>query len=387
MSERRSVPQGSAAAADVPAGDALAPTESRDAAPGMIVHRREPLNAEPPGDRLRAALITPQDAFYVRAHGPIPTLARDGYRLKIGGAVAKPMDLTLDELQSRFRRRTVTAVMQCAGNRRSDMSAFKPVDGDPWRVAAIGNAEWEGIGLDDVLREAGVQENAGLHVAFEAHDDVEEEGRRFSYAVSIPLAKAMASETILAFSMNGETLTPAHGFPVRVVTPGFAGARSPKWLVSVTVQDRPSQSPIQQKMYKLFPREADKPTADWSRGTIINEMPLNSAICEPAPHAALQAGVTAVRGYAIATARRIARVEVSADGGRNWQQAELEQDLDAPWGWTFWSAGISLERGHRELVVRAWNSLGETQPNTIADVWNFPGYLCTAWHRVAITVS
>ncbi len=124
-----------------------------------------------------------------------------------------------------------------------------------------------------------------------------------------------------------------------------------------------------------------------AEATTINEMPLNSAICEPAPHAALQAGVNLVRGYAIATARSIARVEVSIDGGQSWQQAELEQHPEAPWSWTFWSAEINLGRGNHDLVVRAWDGSGEMQPDTIADVWNFPGYLCDAWHLVPVSVS
>lgn len=198
------------------------------AAPGLIVHRPEPLNAEPPLAKLRAAFITQQGDFYIRSHGTIPQLSKEGYKLRVGGMGMTSTELSLDELQSRFPRRTVTAVLQCAGNRRADMLAVKPVPGDPWGPGAISNAEWAGVPLGDVLRSAGVKDGRGLHVAFDSHDEITEEGEHFRFGVSIPLAKALAPETLLAFTMNGEPLTAEHGFPVRVVTPGYAGVRSPK---------------------------------------------------------------------------------------------------------------------------------------------------------------
>nr|NKR04752.1 molybdopterin-dependent oxidoreductase [Escherichia coli] len=122
--------------------------------------------------------------------------------------------------------------------------------------------------LGDVLREAGIDAGADLHVAFESHDTVE----GHPYGASIPLAKALAPETLLAYAMNGEPLLPEHGFPMRVVVPGFAGVRSPKWLNRVTVQDRPSDNPIQAGDYKLFPPDVTAETADPGAGHTINTM-------------------------------------------------------------------------------------------------------------------
>ena len=295
----------------------------------MIVHSQVPFNAEPPLARLRAAAITAQVDFYVRCHGAIPHLPEEAHRLRVTGRVATPLDLSLAELRQRFPARSVTAVMQCAGNRRADLQVVRPTSGDPWAPGAIGNATWSGVALADVLRAAGADPGAALHVAFEACDEVEtpSEGR-FSYGASIPMAKALAPEVLLATGMNGEPLTPEHGFPLRAVVPGYAGVRSPKWLTGITVQDRPSDNPMQARDYKLLPPDVTAETVDWAQGITIDEMPLNAAICDPAPHATLPAGPLTLRGYAIATARAVTRVDVSADGGRTWRQAHTAARCD-----------------------------------------------------------
>jgi sulfite oxidase len=264
----------------------------------------------------------------------------------------------------------------------------RPTSGDPWAGGAIGNAVWTGVALADVLRAAGAETGAGLHVAFEACDAVKMPGEEpFTYGVSIPMAKALSPEVLLAHAMNGEPLTPAHGFPLRVVVPGYAGVRSPKWLSAITVQDRPSDNHMQRRDYKLFPPDVRAETADWDQGMAINEMPVTAAICEPASGALLTPGSVTLRGYAVASARDVVRVDVSADGGRTWRQAGLEHDVAAPWSWTLWSATVELPRGEHELVVRAWDSAGQTQPALPDDTWNFKGYLSTAWHRVRVSAG
>ncbi|TLU71208.1 molybdopterin oxidoreductase [Lichenicoccus roseus] len=354
----------------------------------MIIHTKEPFNAEPSLARLRASSITAQPDFYVRSHGKIPQLDEKTHRLHVAGEVRTPLDLSITELRDRFTLSTVTAVMQCAGNRRLDMQAVKPTSGDPWAPGAIGNAEWTGVSLADVLQAAGASAEPGLHVAFEACDEIEmpDEGR-FNYGVSIPIGKAMSPEVLLAFEMNGEALAREHGYPLRVVVPGFAGVRSPKWLTAIIVQDRPSDNHMQQRDYKLVPAEMTANTVNWDQGITIYDMPLNSAICEPAARAEMKAGLATLRGYAIATAREVVRVDVSIDGGRNWRQAELEHDAEAPWSWSFWTATVDLPKGEHELAVRAWDSAGQTQPAQPDDTWNFKGYLSAAWHRVHVSAT
>ncbi len=355
--------------------------------PCLIAHSQQPYNAEPPTHQLRASFVTPQHGFYVRSHGDIPMLDPAAHRLNVGGRVDAALNLSLDELRSGFPSRTVMATMQCAGNRRADMQRVRPTLGDPWAPGAVGNAEWTGASLADVLRAAGADEDAALHVAFDCADECSVEGKTFRYGASIPITKALSPEVLLAYAMNGEALKAEHGAPLRVVVPGYAGVRSPKWLHTVTVQDTPSANPIQADDYKLFPPHVTKETADPTKGITINGLPLNSAICEPAPHARLPPGPTILRGYAIATDRNVVRVDVSLDGGRTWSQAELEDHRGSPWSWTLWRATLDLPRGEHELAVRAWDDAGQTQPALPDDTWNFKGYLSAAWHRVPVLVE
>jgi sulfite oxidase len=353
--------------------------------PGFIVHSEHPFNAEPPLHRLCAGLITDQSDFYVRSHGDIPHLDEASHRLRVDGLVGRPLDLSMQALRDGFAHRSVTAALQCAGNRRAEMHRVRRVSGDPWAPGAIGNARWTGVALADVLRRAGARDGPSLHVAFSCRDEIDmpTEGR-FRYGVSIPMEKAMSSEVLLAFAMNGAPLAPEHGFPLRLMVPGYAGVRSAKWLASVTVQDRPSGNHMQQRDYKLFPSDVSAETVDWTNGITINDMKLTSSICEPAAEAELPAGRVTVKGYAVVSARAIVRVEVSCDGGRTWFGTELEHDPDAPWGWTLWQAVLDLPAGRHELAVRAWDSGGQTQPARMDEVWNFKGYLGTAWHRIRV---
>ncbi len=158
----------------------------------LIVHSAKPLNAEPPLERLRSAFVTKVDDFYVRNHGDVPEIDPVGHTVSVSGLVGTPLELTIAELKARFEAKTVTAVMQCAGNRRFDMQQVEKTSGDPWAPGAIGNAEWTGVPLAAVLRAAGAGTQASFHVAFEAVDIAENENARDTpYGVSIPMAKAL----------------------------------------------------------------------------------------------------------------------------------------------------------------------------------------------------
>ena len=353
--------------------------------PDLIVHGTKPFNAEPPLSRLRAAFVTDVADFYVRSHGDVPDLDRDLHKVRVVGQVAAPLALSLADLQARFATKRVAAVLQCAGNRRADLQAVERTSGDAWAPGAIGHAEWTGVALADVLHAAGAAVGAGLHVAFEGADIAENEGAPDApFGVSIPLEKALTGDVLLAWAMNGAPLSREHGAPLRVVVPGYAGVRSTKWIREIRVQDHPSTAFQQAQDYLLFPPDMRAETQDPSRGTAIAEMPLNAAICEPAAGATLPKGRTVVRGYAIATDRAVARVDVSADGGREWRQATIEPRGTGRWSWTFWNTVLDITEGEHDLVVRAWDAAGQTQPARPEDVWNFKGYLSAAWHRVRV---
>ena len=234
----------------------------------------------------------------------------------------------------------------------SEMGAVAPVAGVPWTPGAIGNASWTGVSLAAVLRACGAEHHPSLHVAFACADTCELEGKRFNYGASIPIEKAMTQAVLLAWAMNGETLTPENGYPLRVVVPGYAGVRSPKWLTAFTVQDAPSDSPIQADDTSCSPGldEADRRSRAWPDH---QRHARQFRYLHAQAHAMLPSGPAAVSGYAVATMRPIVRVDVSADDGRRWCQAELQTDSSSPRAWTLWHTEIDLRQGDHVLAVRA----------------------------------
>lgn len=352
----------------------------------IIVRSPDPYNAEPEPGALIERFLTPQALFYVRSHGPVPKLPAD-HRIEVGGMDVKARSISVDELKSAFPTRTVTAVLQCAGNRRTDLQQVGKTNGDPWDVGAIGNAEWTGVRLADVLDAAGAPQDDDLFVAFTGADEVAVEGEEAAFGVSIAMAKARAPDVLIAWAMNGEPLAPEHGAPLRMVVPGYAGVRSAKWLTRIEVRDTPSDAPIQAHDYKLFPADVTSETVDWSQGLTIEAMPLNTAICSPGSGDSIPAGEVHIEGYAIAYDRGISRVEVSLNGGRDWQQATFADDPEARWGWRRWSLDATLAKGRQHLVVRAFDETGQGQPERPDTMWNFAGYLCTAWHHVHVLVE
>jgi sulfite oxidase len=352
-----------------------------------IVHSDQPLNAEPSLAKLAEAFITDQRDLYVRTHGEVQLLDKDAYRLRVTGNVQEELEFSLAELQERFAEHMVTCSLQCAGNRRADLQTVAKTAGDPWQGGAIGNVRWTGVALRDVLGAAGVAADAGLQVAFYSPDEIEVEGERGRFGVSIPLAKALSDHVLLAYEMNGEPLSPEHGFPMRAVVPGYAGVRSAKWLTEICVRAEPADSPIQRKDYKLFPAWISREDVDWTVGISIDAMPLNACICQPVAGAELVSGPVTIKGWATASERRVKRVDVSTDGGRHWVLAELEQADDQPHAWTLWRLNTALEKGEHELVVRAWDEAMQTQPDAPDDTWNFAGYLASHRHRVRVSVT
>ncbi len=352
----------------------------------MIIHSQDPLNAEPPLDQLCARFLTPGEWFYVRNHGKIPTIDPAAYRLVVNGLVERPLELPLGRLLNDFPKRTVMATLECAGNRRQELMDVARIPGEvPWQAGAVGNAFWSGVPLKEILNAAGVQLGA-RYVAFRGADEVLRHGENVGFGGSIELDKAQRDEVLLAYEMNGAPLKPEHGFPLRVVTPGYIGARSVKWLAQLTVQPAPSQNYFQAQAYQLFPPQINASSADWSAGLQLSELAVNCVICTPQAGQTVPRVVT-VQGYALTGgARRVARVDVSGDGGATWTTARLVQGSQ-PFTWTLWEASLPLEPGERELVARAFDSAANTQPEDPRHIWNFKGYMNNAWHRVGVRVE
>jgi sulfite oxidase len=236
-----------------------------------------------------------------------------------------------------------------------------------------------------VLQAAGLESGAA-HVAFTGLDQCTEEGEVTPFGGSIPLTKALGPEVLLADQMNGEPLPPAHGYPLRVIVPGYIGARSVKWLSAITVQSQPSTNYFQARTYRLYPSRIRSETAP-EHGFSLGETPVNSAVCEPSEGALVDGPRVLVRGYALTGGtREIERVEVSLDQGATFVTARLA-DGQQVGAWRLWEIELALEPGVHELAVRAWDSAAGTQPEGPEAIWNLKGYLNNSWHRIRFTVT
>ena len=348
----------------------------------LIARQTVPFNGEPPLNKLVENWITPVDSFFVRSHGNVPEIAAKDLKLTIDGMVDKPLTFTVAELMERFPKAKTTATLTCAGNRRSEFAAIKKVGGVQWDAGAIGNAEWQGIRLADVLKFVGVKPEA-KHVWFEGRDDVVEKEITFPFGGSIPIEKALVTtatgSSLLATEMNGKPLTPSHGFPLRTIVPGFIGARSVKWLHKITVADRPSPNHFVADVYKLVPEDNAELIAKTSP---IYEFILNSVICVPAREASVNGSQINVKGFALTngtTGRSVQKIEVSTDGGQSWKPAKVTSPV-SDYCWVLWSAEIPLTETTASLHVRATDTSGETQPEK--NPWNYKGYQFNGWHKV-----
>ena len=345
------------------------------------MHEEEPFNAETGLAALAEHPLTATDAFYVRAHGAVPEIDAAAWRLHVQGLVERELSLSLATLREAFREREATATLQCAGNRRAGLMAIRDIPGEaPWGPGATGTATWTGIALADVLALAGPLREAA-HVGFDGADLCFEAKPAQRFGGSIPLDKAWRPEVLLAWGMNGKPLPAVHGAPLRVVVPGYIGARSVKWLERIEVRSEPWHGYFQHVVYRLLPEDG---TPGPGAGMPLGLVALNADVLSPANGETVPAGPVVVRGYAFAGGERhVARVDVSHDGGASWSQTELLEDL-GPWAWRHWRITVDLAPGEHEILVRAWDSSAATQPEDEAALWNPKGYVNNARPRVRI---
>lgn len=372
---------------------ALAESEDAFVIPGkdgLTVLNDRPINAETPTHLLDDE-ITPNSRHFVRNNGIVPERAetRDvsDWRLTVDGEVETPLTLTLGDLKSRFKTVSYALQLECGGNGRA---AFNPpARGNQWTVGAIGNARWTGVRLRDVLKAAGIRDSA----VYTGHysEDLHLSGNPDKDAISRggPTDKMMERHTLLAFEMNGEALPAQHGFPVRIVAPGWPGSVSQKWLRRIWVRDQVHDGA---KMTGTSYRVPAYPVSPGQRVPkddfrIIEAMPVKSLITFPKSGLELAAGTRSVevRGHAWAGENRVAQLDVSRDFGATWQQAKLSAPPNR-YSWQRWRAAVDLPGpGYYEIWARATDDEGASQPFAID--WNPKGYLNNSLHRIAVTVA
>ncbi len=346
---------------------------------GMIVRSFRFVDLETPVEYFNTWL-TPVPHFFVRNHMHEPSeLSSDNWRLTVGGEVEKPLTLTLAEL-AKLETHSVVNTLECAGNGRS---LHRPqVPGIQWGKGAVGTARFSGPRLRDVLQRAGVKAS-GKHVMFRGLDEVP--GKVPPFIRSIPIEKALDSDTLVATQMNGTPLTKHHGVPARALVPGWIGAASCKWLTEIKVLESEFVGNFMNPGYR-FPNQPVKPgDAVKPEDThVVAGLNVKSVISGPLDGASVKAGRVAVHGAAWAGEADIVKVEVSIDGGASWTPATLGHD-HARYAWRLWSYEWKAKGGDYTILSRATDSQGRIQPSTPA--WNPSGYLYNAVDQVKIHVA
>lgn len=380
----------------------------------LRIHSDTPMNAETPIKWLNEQYLTPNALFYIRHHHPVPTLTEGQLHefclkldMKEYNADAKPLSLSLDELRS-MPSTSVTATLQCSGNRRSGYNEYQRTSGTSWGQGAISTATFKGVRLSDLLERAGfgnpieAEKNGIKHIVFESLDGM---------MASIGIEKACNpfGDVIVAYEMNGEPLPRDHGFPLRVIVPGYAAVRNVKWVTNISVSREEAQGPWQRGLnYKtLPPGVTDASKINLDQMPSMTEVSLFSGITSLGPLRIpkdVKEGDTVhckVKGWSWAGGgRNIVRVDVTGDGGETWETAELlegsEQPFGRAWAWTFWECKDvpaivvkDKESGKlkAQIASKAVDLAFNVQPESCKHTWNVRGLGNNSWYQVDIPLD
>jgi DMSO/TMAO reductase YedYZ molybdopterin-dependent catalytic subunit len=323
--------------------------------------------------------VTPVGLHYLLIHYDIPSVDAETWRLEVGGEVEHDLSLSLADIRARPAV-TLHVTMECAGNGRAQLSP-RPIS-QPWLVEAVGSAEWKGTSLRGVLEEAKVGEKA-VEVLFTGLDSGVEGGIEQSYERSLALADAMSDDVLLAYEINSQPLPPQHGYPLRLVVPGWYGMTNVKWLERITCLREPFRGYQQKNAYRLLEHDGDD-------GIPVTRMLPRSLLIPPGipdfmtRERYLDAEPCAIRGRAWSGLDKIARVDVSVDGGSTWENAELGTQA-SQWAWCSWRYDWRRPKpGRYVLCSRATDEAGNRQPIDVR--WNLKGYANNAVQRVPVTV-
>jgi len=321
--------------------------------------------------------VTPVGLHYLLTHYDVPVVDPGSWRLAVHGE--RELELSLDELRTRPATE-LTVTMECAGNGRARFDP-RPVS-QPWLNEAIGTARWRGTALRRLLEEAGVPD-ATVEVLLTGLDRGVEGGEEQAFQRSLPLDEALRDEVLLAYEMNGAPLLPQHGFPLRVIVPGWYGMTNVKWLGRIEFLETPFAGYQNSQGYRLRQTEDDE-------GVPLDRMRPRSLMVPPgipeflSRDRFLEVGEVLLEGRAWSGHAPIASVEVSADGGSTWALAELEPDGER-WAWRGWTYRWQAEHGDHLLCSRARDEVGNEQPLEMP--WNVGGYANNAVQTVRVTVS
>ena len=324
--------------------------------------------------------VTPIGLHYLLTHYDIPEVDAAGWRLAVDGLVERPLTLSLDELRARPAVEHVVT-MECAGNGRAHVTPH--VVSQPWLLEAVGTARWRGTSLVGLLEEAGIRKGA-VEVLFTGLDRGVEGEEEQAYARSLSLDEALLSEAILAYEVNGAPLPPQHGFPLRLVVPGWYGMTSVKWLARISLLDAPFDGYQMRHSYRVRLDE-DEP------GDPITRIAPRSLMIPPgipeftSRARVVESGACELRGRAWSGESEVVAVDVSSDGGETWAPAELDEPTLGRWAWRSWRYVWDAEPGEHELCCRARDAAGDEQP--LEPPWNVGGYKNNAVQRVAVTVA
>jgi DMSO/TMAO reductase YedYZ molybdopterin-dependent catalytic subunit len=339
---------------------------------GLVVHRAHPLNCETSIDALIGGVVMPNAHFYVRNHFQIPDLDASTWRLRVGGVVDRPLQLSLRDLQT-MRSETLVVTLECAGNGRSLLDP--PVEGEKWRLGAVSTAEWTGVPLSEVLDRAGIQPNA-REVLFRGADSgvLDGHAEAISFERSLKVDDAIGSDVLLAYAMNGEPLPIQHGFPLRVIVPSWYAVASVKWLTDIEVIDHHFGGWYQDEAYYIERDGVREP---------VTLQQVRALVTEPDAGAALDRGDLAIRGVAWSGAAPVAKVDVSVGDGP-WQEARLVGARHRH-SWQWWELITRIDTpGPTTIRARATDLAGRVQPDE--PEWNRLGYCANAVARVTVDV-
>ena len=355
---------------------------------GLTVLGDRPVVAETPAHLLDDD-VTPNERHFVRNNGLVPEMAEKmdatGWTLTVDGEVDHPLTLGLDELKRRFQPVKLELQLECAGNGRASFNP--PAKGNQWTVGGIGNAEWTGVRYRDVLQAAGVRSSAVYTGHYGQDEHLSRDPAKVPISRGVPIAKAMEEHSIIAYEMNGQPIPRYHGFPVRVVCPGWAGSVSHKWLKRIWVRDRVHDGEKMLGHSYRIPRYPVAPGAEVPKEdmVIVQSMPVKSVITSPAAGAEVAGRSLPVRGHAWAGDRSVREVHLSIDFGATWIKAKLGRARNR-YSWQTFTAELRFPMaGYYEIWSRATDDKGVMQPFQV--VWNPEGYLGNAMHRIAVKVS